>query len=387
MKAIIIGAGIGGLCTAIALQKIGMEVQVFERKNEVRFTGAGLGIGANAVMALQQLGVGDLVLQAGKALKEFRIVTPSGKIIQRTDTASISRKFGPDNITIERGELLQILMSKLASNEMVHTGKACCHFEQHDNRVKVWFEDGTTEEGDFLIAADGVHSTIRNALLPNTVARYAGYTCWRAVVEANSDLLHFDSNVFIETWGREGRFGLVPLANNKIYWFACMNAKVGDSQLNAFTTKDLVNRYERYHEPIPQIIMQTSEQQLLKHDIYYLPSIPRFAFGRVVLLGDAAHAMTPNLGQGAGQSIEDAVILANYLKMNPTIESAFKKYEQERISRTKKISKISNQIGSVAQLQDKALVALRDVVFPLVPEKMLERQFRYLYNVKLGGAL
>ncbi|MGY6209112.1 FAD-dependent monooxygenase [Cytobacillus firmus] len=121
MKAIIIGAGIGGLSTAIALRKIGMKVKVFESKHEVRFAGAGLGIGANAVRALQQLGVGDQVVQEGKALDELRILTTAGKILQRTDTALISRKYGLDNVAIKRGNLLELLMSALGQTQIVHT--------------------------------------------------------------------------------------------------------------------------------------------------------------------------------------------------------------------------------------------------------------------------
>ena len=347
MKAIIIGAGIGGLSTAIALRKIGMDVKVFERKQEVRFAGAGLGIGANAVRALQQLDAGEQVLQSGKVLDELRILTPAGKILQRTETATVSRKYGPDNVTIERGKLLELLMSILGSEEIVRTGKTCRCFEQNDFGVKVWFEDGSMEEADVLVGADGVHSSIREALIPNAKPRYAGYTCWRAVVQVEPDFPHYNPKVFIETWGRNGRFGLAPLTNNRIYWFACVNAKVRDSRLKSYTIQDLIKRFEGYHKPIPQILAQTSDHQLLHHDIYYLPPIRRFAFGRVVLLGDAAHAMTPNMGQGAGQSIEDAVILAGHLKQHPVMTEALGGYESERIARTQKITRMSNRIGMV----------------------------------------
>jgi len=387
MKAIIIGAGIGGLSTAIALRKIGMDVKVFESKQEVRFAGAGLGIGANAVRALQQLDVGDQILRAGKALDELRILTPAGKILQRTETAAISHKYGPDNVSIERGVLLELLMSALGPEKIVHTGRTCRHFEQNDSGVKVWFEDGSTEEGDFLVGADGVHSKIREALLPNAIPRYAGYTCWRAVVQAEPDLLHYDPNVFIETWGRKGRFGLVPLSNNRIYWFACLNAKAPDSPLRTYTARDLMKIFEGYHEPIPQILAQTSDHHMLQHDIYDLPPISRFAFGRVVLLGDAAHAMTPNMGQGAGQSVEDAVILASHLKQSPVIEDALLRYERERIGRTGQITRMSNRIGKVAQLDGHVFIALRDGLFPLVPARILEKQLEYLYEVSLDGLL
>src|SRR5690606_16094450 len=112
--------------------------------------------------------------------------------------------------------------------QVVHTGKTCRRIEQRSGGVQVEFEDGSTAEGDVLIAADGIHSAIRRSFLPDSRARYAGYTCWRAVIQADPDQLPYDPNVFIETWGRRGRFGIVPLADNHIYWFACLNADAGD---------------------------------------------------------------------------------------------------------------------------------------------------------------
>jgi 2-polyprenyl-6-methoxyphenol hydroxylase-like FAD-dependent oxidoreductase len=386
MKAIVIGAGIGGLSAAIALRKIGVEVNVFESKHEVRFAGAGLVIGANAVRALQQLDVGDQVLQEGRVLDEVRIVTPSGKILQRMETAAISHKYGPDNVTVERGKLLEIFMNALGPEPMVYTGKTFIRFEQDHSGVKVWFEDGSTEEGDLLLGADGIHSSIREALLPHAKPRYAGYTCWRGIVHSEQNKLYHDPNVSIETWGRRGRFGLVPLPNNRIYWYACVNGKERDPQLRTYTTRSLMKRFKGYHEPISQILAQTADDQLLHHDIYYLPQIRRMAFGRVVLLGDAAHAMTPNLGQGAGQAIEDAVILANLLKHHSLVD-ALERYEKERIGRTRQIARISNRIGRVAQMQGSISVAFRDSLFPLIPAKVFRKQLQFLYKVKLEGFL
>lgn len=386
MKAIIIGAGIGGLSSAIALRKIGMEVKVFESKNEVRFAGAGLTIGVNAVRALQQLGLGDHLVREGKVLDELRILTQSGKILQRTDSALINRKYGLGNIAIERGKLLEVLLGAL-NPDLVNTGKSCRRFEQNDSRIKVWFEDGSTEEGDLLIAADGIHSNIRETLMPNAKPRYAGYTCWRAVVQVEPAFRGYDPNVFIETWGRMGRFGLVPLPDNRVYWFACVNAKARDSQLKTFTVPNLMKVFDGYHEPIPGVLAQTSDHQMLHHDIYDLPPIGRFVFGNIVLLGDAAHAMTPNLGQGAGQSIEDAINLAGHIKRSLTIKEALERYEHDRTGRTSLITRMSKRVGMVAQLNDRFSVTLRDALFPLIPTRVMEKQLKYLYEVELEGLM
>jgi len=387
VRAIVVGAGIGGLCAAIALRKIGIDARVYESKPEIRFAGAGLGIGANAVEALQRLGVVDEVLRAGKTLDELRIVTPEGKLLQRTESAAISRKYGPANVAIDRGRLLELLLGALGPEQVVFAAKTCSRFEQHGSGVKVWFEDGTTEEADLLIGADGIHSVIRSALLPGAKPRYAGYTCWRAVVEADPRTIPYDPNVFIETWGRRGRFGLVPLADDRVYWFACVNAQQArDPVFFSYTANDLAKRFEGYREPIPGLLRLSSERPLLHHDIYQLPPIRRFAFGRIALLGDAAHAMTPNMGQGAGQAVEDAVVLAFCLGNARTPEEALRAYERERIGRTSRIARMSDRLGRAAQLDGRVSVALRDALFPLVPEALLEKQMQYLYEAKLPTA-
>lgn len=249
-----------------------------------------------------------------------------------------------------------------------------------------WLDENNLNKSIFAWNVS-VHSTIRDTLMPNVKPRYAGYTCWRGVVQTEPNLRGYNPKVFIETWGRKGRFGLVPLQDNQIYGFSYVNAKVKNSPLRNFTVQNLGEIFEGYHDPIPEILAQTSDNQLLQHDIYDLPAINRFVFGNIVLLDDSAYSMTPNLGQGAGQCIEDAIILAGHLKTSPTIKEALERYEQERTGRTSAFTRMSNRIGVVAQLNDRVSVTLRDALFPRDPSRIMEKQLKYLYEVKLVGLL
>ncbi|MEO6231653.1 MAG: FAD-dependent monooxygenase, partial [Ferruginibacter sp.] len=304
-KFTIIGGGIAGLTTAIALQKIGITATVFEAAPCYKPVGAGLGLAANAIKAFQELSMADEVIQQGRLLPGFTIYDQRGKPITKTDSRRMSEKFGIDNFTIDRTALQSLLLSKL-DIENIHTNKQVTNMEETGKSLTLTFSDGTTHETDFLIVADGINSAIRQLLIPGSKPRYAGYTCWRAIID-NSNLNLSETS---ETWGSKGRFGIVPLANNKIYWFACINAPQNDIAMKQYTINDLQNHFKDFHKPVPDIIAATKNDALIWGDILDIAPIKKYAFENILLIGDAAHATTPNLGQGACQAIEDAVILA-----------------------------------------------------------------------------
>ncbi|MNN33564.1 FAD-dependent urate hydroxylase [compost metagenome] len=244
----------------------------------------------------------------------------------------------------------------------------CVDFVQDEQGVTLLFEDGESIRTDLVIAADGIHSSIRKKLLPSSSIRYAGYTCWRSVVPFDyGDEIHRSS----EIWGHDGRFGYIPLPSGQVYWFACINAEANDPIRSAYTVDDLLKLFGHFPHPVKNMIQAANNDRLIHNDIYDIQPLQQFAFGRIVLLGDAAHATTPNMGQGAGQAMEDAVVLSQCMELQSNFNDAFKMFEQKRLQRTRKIIEKSRQVGSVSQWSHPALISLRDSLLKLVPNSLM----------------
>jgi 2-polyprenyl-6-methoxyphenol hydroxylase-like FAD-dependent oxidoreductase len=375
----IIGAGIGGLTLAIALHRKGIHAIVYENASEMKFLGAGLALAGNAIQSFKAIGLQDEVLAAGKILKKLSIKDHRGRVITTADAEYISAKLNiVNNFAVHRADLHEVLLQELPKEKLV-LGKRAIDFQKHNNRVLVNFADGTSVDTDYVIASDGIHSIFRKKLVQNSEPRYAGYTAWRAVIDQSETAINLDET--LETWGRGKRFGIVPLTNNRIYWFATMNASAKNERFKNYTPQDLVKEFEDFHLPIPQIIEETKNEQLIWSDIIDLEPLKKFAFGRIVLMGDAAHATTPNMGQGACMAIEDAAILAICMDEEKQIEKAFVNFEKRRISRTTKIVNDSWRLGKVAQLENPVLISLRNAVMKMVPPSVTEKQVKFLNDI------
>lgn len=377
----ILGGGIAGLTTAIALRQIGIEAPVFEAAPIIKPLGAGLVLAANAIKVYRRLGIAEKIIARGRLLPTFEILNHHGQILTSADANAIGKKYDLHNFAIHRPALHEALLEELDPSFIIPNKRALRFNQLPDGKIELHFADGTTHITDFLIAADGIHSPIRQQLLPIATTRYAGYTCWRAVIENPG--LTLDSAT--ETWGKGCRFGVVPLAANKVYWFACVNAPQNDPNNRAFKSADLQNIFQHFHEPIPTLLKNTKDSDLIWNDIIDLEPIANFAYNNIVLVGDAAHATTPNLGQGACQAIEDAFILADELSKSGDPIAAFVAFEKRRIPRTHYIVNTSWTMGRIAQWSNPFLVALRNTLFRLIPERMNEQQLKRVLEVDLGG--
>ena len=378
----IVGGGIGGLTLAIGLQQKGFDVVVYENAPEVKPLGAGIVLAGNAMKAFANIGIDHHIVGAGRIMKQFVIREQSGRVITITNGDDISNSFGFVNtLTLHRADLHQALLGQLTAGTLV-LGKRCIGFEQRVDGIHLSFADGASATAEYVIGADGIHSIFRKKLLPSSELRYSGYTCWRGVT--GNIPRGFDFTSASESWGAGRRFGIVPLADDKVYWFATTNASFQDKTLAEYTLNDLRNLFSDFHVPVDHIISGTAPEHLLHHDILDVKPIRQFAFGRIALLGDAAHATTPNLGQGACMAIEDAVVLANCVAASSDIPSAFKVYQDKRIKRTTAIVNRSFGLGKLVQIENRFLAKLRNTAIRMTPDSIARQQVKFLYDVSFS---
>ena len=375
-KVIMAGAGIGGLSAAIALRQAGFEVAVLERTAELGEVGAGLLLAANAQKALGKLGLAQAVGRLGTPASAAEIRSWRGEVLASIPAAELQKKVGGPSAAVHRADLQALLVGEVGEGTL-RLGAEVEGFEQDESGVRVSLAGGSEERADILVGADGLHSKVRAQLFGPEKPRYAGYTAWRAVVEPKDELLPWGKG--FESWGRGARFGCAHIGRGRIYWFATANAPEGEKDgppgSSAGLKATLLRHFGDWHRPIRELIEATDEGKILRTDIYDRePLGESWGEGRVTLVGDAAHPMTPNLGQGACQAIEDAVVLARCLNEGGATADALRRYERLRSNRVAIVVRRSRRVGSVAQLENPLLCRLRDRVLAMIPPKVQLRQ-------------
>jgi len=368
----IIGGGIGGLATASALQRQGIQVTLFERNPELREIGAGLTLWANGVQMLRHLGLADALAVVSAPLTHFECWSWQGKRLGSMRLDTIERRVGAPSIGIHRADLLRLLAGEVSQGS-VHVNADCVGFKPEQGNVISHFADGQQHQTDLLIGADGLHSVIREQLLGQQPPRYSGYTCWRGV--AVFEERHVSPGISSETWGRGLRFGMLPIGNGRVFWYATYNCPAGGQDRAGERKSRLSRLFQDWREPIEQLIEATDEGAILRNDILDRRPVRHWGSGRVTLLGDAAHPPTPNLGQGACQALEDALVLAGCLADQREPVAALRAYEARRMKRSAAIIEQSSLFGKIGQWEHPLLCALRDGLTPLAFATFLPRRF------------
>lgn len=375
-RALVIGGGIGGLATALSLRQVGYEVEVFERAPELTEVGAGIALWANGLRALDRLGVGDAVRGAGLLHDGGAIRNAAGEILMGLTPSPEVAPDGWLGCMIHRADLLAVLAAAVGPGA-VRTGRVFRGYAERDGRVAAFFEDGTEAQGDLLVGADGIHSRVRAALGHPVAPRYAGYTIWRWVTD-----FPVHRTLPGETWGSGARFGHAALPHGRVYVFATADAPAG-GRGGSGEVPELMRTFGAWHAPIPELIGAAEEVAILRHDCYDIRPLRSWGRGRCTLLGDAAHAMTPNLGQGACQALEDAVILGRWLTREADPERALRGYERERRSRTARFQSRSWSAGVLGQWAHPLAVGVREVLARRVLSRLQGAQMKEMMRVQL----
>lgn len=380
MRVGIIGAGIGGLCAAIGLQRAGARVEVFERAAAPRVAGSGLSVFGNGIAALDAIGVGD----------RFRAATDGAATMlragQRRPDGAWLVTIPPEGVTslriVHRADLHELLLSALQPG----TVRWATSVDAVSDDAVLTLGDGRVERFerfDLVVAADGIRSAVRSSWPGDPGIRYSGYSTWRGITARPVDL----GGAAGETWGDGLRFGLAPLPDGRVYWFAVASMPADAVIADEFA--EVVRLFGSWHDPIPELLAATDPVGVFRLPIEDLAGpAPTFRRGRVVLLGDAAHAMTPDLGQGGGQAMEDAATLAALLAPlaavdapdGARVDAALARYDVERRRRTQPIARRARLLGAVAHGRGPVRVALRDAVLRMTPGSALARQARTIQS-------
>jgi len=371
----IIGGGIAGLSIAIALEKNGFLPTVYESAPELKPVGAGIALAFNAMKACRWLGVYEKVRQLGNPLNDARITDHRGKILSDFQYNHHLDLFGEVSIAIHRWDLQEALQSALRSTQIV-TAKRALNFSQHENSVDVQFEDGTEINSPAVIACDGIHSIFRQKLISHSEPKYSGYTCWRGIGILPESYPWKES--MIESWGPGHRLGIVPLTKNRVYWFAVKNAPANDDSMKRSTKADILGYFDKWNKDMIQVIEETDESQIILNDISDIDPIKKFDFGNILLAGDAAHATTPNMGQGGCQAIVDAATLGKILESGISVQDAFPNFEKQRVEKTSKVIRNSRQFGKLAQAENSVLIFIRNLLVRMASERSNAKRILWL---------
>ncbi|WP_103341316.1 FAD-dependent oxidoreductase [Amycolatopsis sp. CA-126428] len=375
VKAIIAGAGIGGLTAAATLRQVGIEVEIYERAKELKPAGGALSLMSNAVLALRTLGLDPDFGAHAAILADLHFVTTRGKPIKTLRFRELTERLGAHSYGIHRTDLQRVLLDAVADTPIA-LDAAATGFDADDDGVTLHLADGRSVRGDLLVGADGFDSAVRRGLVGPESPREPGCVCWFATpVHTDPKFPHAYGAHY---WGSGKRFGVANIGSGRIYWWGTKNVPPSVARGWRGCRDDVLETFAGWAPEIARVIEATAEDEILVVPARDRPFLERWGRGRVTLLGDAAHPVLASLGQGAGLAMEDAAVLAHHLAGADDVVTALRGYEDERRPRTRRMVELAYAMSKMEQWEGPLRVALRNAYFRCLPRAAIDRRNRSL---------
>lgn len=366
MKAIVAGAGVGGLTTAIALRARGVDVELLEAAPTPRVSGGGLGIAPNATKVLRALGVDLPKTGVGRVCERFDLRTASGRPIRELPITSIAEELGAPIVNVRRADLIAVLREALADTP-IHHGAKLARYERSAAGVLVTGTDGRTWTGDLLVGADGIRSAVRAQLAGPEPIREYGYVCWIATVPFHHPSL--PPGGAVHYWGNGQRFGLIDVNDGNAYWWGTKNARGWTG-----TKAEILRSYTGWADEVRAVISATPAEDILTVPAQDRSFLESWGDGPVTLVGDAAHPMLTSLSQGAGSAIEDGYELAHHVATSTDPITGLRRYEQARRDRARWLVSASRRLSRFEQFANPIIAGLRNTAIRHLPMATVRRQ-------------
>ncbi|MBR9921056.1 MAG: NAD(P)-binding protein [Bacteroidetes bacterium] len=368
-KIAIVGGGIAGLTFARSLASSGYDIHIFEKTESFGEAGAAISVFPNALSVMDALGLLQKVLDSSGQFQKVFLKSDKGTVLSK----SVPRGDYP-LVCIHRRDLHKILLDGISAN--LHAGYAVKSLSSlDDKRIQLDFENKESAVFDGVVGADGIHSVVRQSVIADGKPIFRGYNCWRGVVETD-----FDIGYASETYGSGKRVGIVPVKDGVYGWWATCNEGFMEDDQPEGTKPKLKRLYGHWHHPIPELMQNTDT--ILKNSLADRKPHKGWSKGAVVLIGDAAHPTTPNLGQGGCIAIEGAFVLAKCIRKYGLTNRAFSRYEVLHYPRARAVVKQSLLLGKIGQWANPILVPLRNVMFRLTPSSIAMRMFGRFFNFR-----
>ncbi|WP_313099988.1 FAD-dependent monooxygenase [Epilithonimonas sp.] len=366
----IIGGGIGGLTLGNFLKKQNIDFKIYESAAEIKPVGAGIAMAGNAMQIFDKLGLKEKIEDAGTKMHALIITDEKLKTISKTDVLKLERQYKVCNIAIHRADLQRILSENIS--EHIILNKRLSKIEKKEN-YHLTFEDKTEIESEIVFGADGVKSLVRTQILKSGEIRNAKQKCWRGII--NTEIPEKYSHNAYEMWGKGKRFGFVKLSENTLYWYALVNEKFYSENIN------LLEEFRDFHPEILKMISKTAKENIILNDIIDIKPMNNWSAENLCLIGDAAHATTPNMGQGGCQAVEDAYILSKLWKTEKDWNKIFSQFEKIRKEKVHHIVNTSWMLGKVAQWEN--FTSIRNSIFRVIPESVNQKQMEKILKLEL----